>query len=265
MESIFAIFRQLPEAPSKFKFVGNGFFINKKGTFITVGHNFSYEGKFYITQKINNDNLELIPIEKHHKCHKTLYEERKHYHIERDATFQRGPEYKDIAVGIVNLNNSSSFLNIEKKRSFELDALSVSYYIRNENFDINGIYAIDGKLPNSCLDWIPPINLSLKDRKELAIIPYTGFDSDSKDKYNNCLVLEGKTNKGGSGAPIINQRGNIIGMLEGGNCEKNITSMILSKYMLKKAKKLHKSHFSKILQVQFIKKQYSLKKQNTRF
>lgn len=243
MNKVFSIFRKQSSNPDKFSFSGNGFFIDDNGTFITAGHVFREKGERYIGFYEENEDIELIPLD-NKKCktiHRKIYNDQNYLRndIRFRSEFQCAPEHKDVAVGKIDIQNTE-FLNLIRKRPYEWDKLSVSFYCRDQTLTKIETELINGKIPNSFVK-IYDVNFTFKDaRLNLAEVPYMVNSADKLNYYNNCMLLNGKTYKGASGSPIINQRGQVVGIVIGGDKYQSITTMLLSRYVIKKSKKLIK-------------------------
>lgn len=244
MTTTFCIFRKQSSNPDKYIFSGNGFFIDNSGTFITAGHVFREIGERYIGFYEENEDIELIPIDtsKYRAIHRKIYNDLNYQRkdIRYRSEFQCAPEHKDVAVGKLDIQNTE-FLNLTRKRPYEWDKLSVSFYCRDQNLTEKDTGLIDGKIPNSFVKNYH-VDFTLRNgRLDLAEIPYLLNSADKQNFYNNCILLNGKTYRGASGSPIINQRGLVVGIIIGGDKFQSITTMLLSKYVIKKSKKLLKA------------------------
>lgn len=124
----FCIFKKHSLNPDKYRFSGNGFFINNNGIFITAGHVFREKGEHYIGFYHESDDIELMPLDSN-KCksiHRKIYNEENYLRndIRLRQEFQCGPEHKDVAVGKIDTKNTE-FLNLIRKRPCEWDKLGV--------------------------------------------------------------------------------------------------------------------------------------------
>lgn len=246
MNSIFCIFRKYSSNPDKYRFSGNVFFIDNSGNFITAGHVFRENGERFIGFYKENGDIELIPID-NSKCraiHRKIYNDINYQRndIRHRSEFQCMPEHKDVAVGKIDIQNTE-FLNLTRKRPHEWDKLSVSFYCRDKDLEETETELINGKIPNSFVKNYD-VNFTFKDaRLDWAEVPYMLNSGDKLNYYNNCMLLNGddKTYRGSSGCPIINQRRQIVGIVIGGDKYLSITTMLLSKYVIKKGYKLFKT------------------------
>ncbi|NDV94750.1 serine protease [Dysgonomonas sp. 521] len=245
MNKVFCIFRKQSSNPDKFRFSGNGFFIDNNGTFITAGHVFRENGERYIGFYEENEDIELTPLnnEKCKAIHRKIYNDQNYLRndIRLRTEFQCAPEHKDVAIGKIDIHNTE-FLSLIRKRPYEWDKLSVSFYCRDQNLTEMETELINGKIPNSFVKSYN-VTFTFKDtRLHLAEIPYLVKSEDRLNYYNNCMLLngDGKTYRGSSGSPIINQRGQVAGIVIGGDRYLPIATMLLARYVIKKSKKLIK-------------------------
>jgi hypothetical protein len=165
---------------------------------------------------------------------------------------QYGPEFKDVAVGKIDLKNTP-YLQFQKKKPYEWNKLTSPCYNKHHDNCSSGTINSPSKLVNTNLFQFNERELTLKNRNQHSRIPYLGEESEyhkyaNIDLYNNCFEVEGICEKGNSGAPILNEKGLVVGIFSGGgllsnkNDEKKFPINIhSSRYVQKKARKMKKA------------------------
>lgn len=244
-KSVFPIIGKLNVKPEKFIILGTGFFIDSNGLFITAGHTFRKNinsvTQFFITF-LEKEKSELIPIQSFKWISREIYGEiERRDHLERNRNkYQCGPEFSDIAVGKVNVSETP-FYSFQRKRPFEWQKLMSPCYNRNlttcpeKSFDIE-----TNQIETSFLEYSEK-QFKLKNRMQFARVYFMGENYHYKniDLFNNCVELEGTMVKGNSGAPVLNDDTQVVGIILGGG-NNSPTIIHLSKYILKKLKILKK-------------------------
>jgi len=131
MKPIFAIFKL--NYDDSYSFMGNGFFIDDNGTFVSAGHVFKDKGERYFIGFPGDEDFLLYEVSVYTIKYRKPYtfddkfrKRRRNY-----KTYQKSPEYKDIAVGKTSLVNTP-FLRFRKERPDENDTLHASYYKSSE-------------------------------------------------------------------------------------------------------------------------------------
>lgn len=238
MESLFPIFKKDSLRDNQFYFLGNGFFIDKFGNFVTAGHVLNSKEDLYVGF-LNDENYELYPIKKYKIKYKKIYGVREYTEsIIRDKhIYQHGPEYKDIAIGHIEKSNTPYYV-FTKKRPLDNEFLRSIYYGRNKNLP-KMIELVNFKIPGKFIEQMES-HYILPNRLKLAEIPFELFPYNKINFYNNCIVVNGNSIKGSSGSPVINQKNQIVGIIIGGDKIKGKTILLLSRYILKKVRKMIK-------------------------
>lgn len=222
-KSTFSILLKVNE--SNVKHLGTGFFIGLDGLFFTVGHTFRL-----IEDEINNNGFKNLyigfPSEK-----SKIYNILNLVYDSKDIFFQKGPTYKDTAIGIANFQNEEymvfnrkrpkinrplTVLGYHNTKSDKLHTLNNEYadlsMIIFENTSIN-IDSYDSLISYHEKDYRPPIN-----RKQI---------------FNNCVTFDRALNKGESGSPIVDNLGLVSGVFIGISKPIRKSNLILSKYCTK--------------------------------
>lgn len=145
----FAIFKRNPNQADKYLIVGNGFFVNSNGEFVTAGHVFKNEGEFFIGFPEENKNIKLFPIRWSAKIYRIPYdyEEYNNNTYRNPLIYQKGQEYKDIGVGKVNLSNTP-YLELATRRPRRREELTVDGFRRNNSQPRDGVLLINRRIPN---------------------------------------------------------------------------------------------------------------------
>ena len=247
MKEYFAIIGQTAFDHTIYRMLGTGCFIDNKGTFITAGHIFRDHrhsmNQFFICFPEREENVELSIISNYKFISRKLYsdEERRQNSPRLRKEYQCGPEYTDVAVGIVMLENTPYFI-LQKKRPFERDKLLMPCYnINLQTCPDRRINSRDGLINCSYIEFHNR-NLELRERLRRARIPflYEDMEFDNIDTYNNCIEVYGEGKKGNSGAPVLNEKNQVIGIYITGANFINLRAVHLSRYLMKKARKLLK-------------------------
>jgi len=245
MNAVFPIIGKLLNVTNQYMILATGFFIDENGIFITAGHTFRKNQKtinqFYICFP-NKGETKLIPITSYKWLSKQVYGEvERRDRIKRDRRkYQCGPEFTDLAVGSVSLENTP-FFQFQKKKPYKWERLYALCYNRNPNTCPNIKFSLQtNKIESSFFEYEDKSFL-LRNRMKFARVYYMGetFDYENIDMFNNCIEAEGQSSKGNSGAPVINDKGKVIGILLGGE-EHSPTIIHLSRYISKKSKVLRK-------------------------
>jgi hypothetical protein len=244
MNPIFAIFKLINDE-NHYTFLGNGFFIDDQGTFVSAGHVFKDREVTYFIGFPADHDFELYPVTGHKIKYNKPYTDREFgENVKRDRKiYQCGPEYKDVAVAKTTLSNTP-YLCFRRKRPYEYERLFAFYYKSSENCPRlpnkqSCFRLVNNKVPFSYLETIQE-EFSIINRLESANIPYIRGRDDKYNLYNNCLIANIETHPGSSGSPILNQNDEVIGMIiKGDNVEKK-TVIHLSKYITKKVRRLIK-------------------------
>lgn len=247
LNTVFSILGKLINTPEKFMIIGTGFFIDEFGVFVTAGHVFrnhqSSIHEFFICFPSGEVYVELIPINNYRFFSKKQYlDNERHRNLPRPwKEYQCGPEYFDVALGKVVLKNTP-FYEFKKKRPYECDKLNMPCYNINKKLCPNKKFELKDNLLNSQLIEFHNWNLEIKERLRLARIPYLyeGMVFENIDKYNNCIEVYGKGERGNSGAPVIDNNGKVIGIYIAGTTFSDLRAVHLSKYVVKKVRKLKK-------------------------
>jgi hypothetical protein len=205
-----------------------GFLVANNGLFISVGHTFRKMEINGIVDKINFRaffiaSQELVKIK--HLWYKSL-----------NICEQRAPEYIDIAVGILELNNTS-YLVLDRKRPHKGQKMTVCACLRNKpdkNYgsDFSHLQDLDKIVFHSeDMHVLYPDALisNVKSHYEMnrEVVPCNFF-------FNNCITLSDKLRSGASGCPIIDTNGLIKGILIGSPNGIEETNILLSKWCSKK-------------------------------
>jgi len=244
MQAIFPILRQ--EDNNIYIFEGNGFFVNKKGSFATAGHVFKKQDRYVIGIKNNDNNFQLIPV----LIYKNLYKEdyyriRGSYeqgHIREKIRHQYGPEWRDVGVGIT-IYRSSKILTFKVKKPRNKNIVHVNYYKRNDSFPRAGLEINNGILEGGHLSQVS-IEIEIINQNQSVNHPFMGFNHnperpDHKNKYSNCIWGKNNTEPGASGSPVLNDNGKVIGIIIGGYTPPdNVSFILLAKYIQKRSMSL---------------------------
>jgi hypothetical protein len=245
MKEYFAIIGQRSSDPSEYKMLGTGFFIDNKGNFLTAGHVFRDHqasiNNFYICFPNADEKVKLIPIKKFKILSRKLYldNERLHQLPRPRKVYQCGPEYKDVAVGNVELQYTP-FYQYRKKRPYEWEKLKMPCHNINLVLCSDKKFSLVDNLLNSSFIEFHNRDLVIKERLSLARMPFLDDEMifESIDKYNNCIEVYGEGVRGNSGAPVLLSNGKVIGIYVAGAKFNNLNAVHLSRYVFKKARKL---------------------------
>lgn len=248
--SVFPILGKIKEKENRFIILSTGFFINHKGLFATAGHTFrkniNHCEAFYICFPKEEEKAELIPVTSYKWLSKRVYgeNERKDKILREKRAFQCGPEYMDVGIGKVDLFDTLCF-SFQRKRPFEWEKLTSLCYNRNENKCSDKEILILNNLIDSSKIQFSRKSLILTNRLQLARVYYMGHNIlyDNIDLFNNCIEVEGSMTFGNSGAPVLNDRNKVIGIVLGGG-KFSPTIVHLSRYVNKKIRKLKKKYKS---------------------
>lgn len=242
----FVIFKRNIEHSDQYFIIGNGFFINAEGCFVTAGHVFKKEGDFFIGFPEENKNIKLFPVIWKAKLYRSPYDYNEYQNrVKREASkYQKGQEYKDIGVGQVDINNTPFFVFMDK-RPRKGDVLNVNGFRRKIGQPEAGISLVNNRI--SC-EYYFEDRFEYICNKRIVLVRYPCkndkiFIGDKNNYYNNCMILDGTNKRGISGSPVLNKYGAIIGMVIGGDTPENKTFIILSKYINKTSKRLFSSKF----------------------
>lgn len=224
--------------------LGSGFVTNKKGLFISVGHNLK-------NHQDDLKNVFAVFPDDGDICN--LYKTRIYHHEYVDPRREGGNRIKgqhlDLIIGRILLYDLKKYYKIETKRPSEAEALNLiafenigdhRYRIQNNKVDFTQLTRTD-------------LSLTIKHR-DFGIISndQTDYQIDPKEtleavRYYNCLLLnndESEGHKGNSGGPIINIRNKAVGIMLGGNPDLNYFNMLCAKYIRKKYKSINKFYIS---------------------
>jgi V8-like Glu-specific endopeptidase len=247
MKEYFAIIGQRLSNLAEYKMLGTGYFIDNNGTFLTAGHVFREHQnsikQFYICFPDGDSNVELIPIKKYRIHSRKLYldNERNFEYPRSRKEYQCGPEYKDVALGKIEIQNTPYFA-YQKKRPYEWDKLNMPCHNRNKVICPKNVFKLSDNLLSSSLIEFNNWNCELRERLRRARIPflYEGMKFDNIDTYNNCIEVYGKGSIGNSGAPVLNSNNKIVGIFIAGTVFNDLGAVHLARYIYKKARKLMK-------------------------
>lgn len=208
--------------------LGTGFFIGLNGLFFTCGHTFrkiekelKENGYTNIFVAFPNKDAELYKI-------KSLYY--KSFMIHE----QKGPEYRDAAVGIIDFNNTD-YLIFNRKRPKNGEILrAIGIYnkktsrlhdVTNNKADLSEIELIENSL--KVINQEPIISDLPKDFQ----IPRDKVNSSRF--FNNCVAMDEKLISGESGCPVVDPYGLVSGVFIAGSGFNNTSVMLLGKYCTK--------------------------------
>ena len=245
MNKVFAIIGNLKREPSIFMMLGTGFFIDENGFFTTAGHVFRDNRdaiqEFHICFPKENKYVDIIPVTKYRFYSRKIYgDQERLMEVPRPRfNYQCGPEYFDVAVGKVD-NQENNFLEFKVKRPFEGEKLTMPCYnINRQTCPENRFTLIDNKVNCQYIE-IHNWDLRLRERLKLARIPflYETMEFKNIDLYNNCIEVYGQGTKGNSGAPVLNNQDEIVGIYVAGTVFNDLRTVHLSRYVKKKAMKL---------------------------
>lgn len=222
-KSTFSILLKVDE--SNVKHLGTGFFIGLNGLFFTAGHTF----RLYEDEIKNNGFKNLFiafPSER-----ATLYNILNIVYESRDICYQKGPTFKDTAVGFANFKNED-YMVFNRKRPQIKESLTVLGYhntksdklhnLTNEHADLSmivfentsiNVFSYDSLISNLEEDYNYPIN--------------------KKQIFNNCVTFDRALFKGESGSPIVDDLGLVSGVFTGILKPIRKSNFILSKYCTK--------------------------------
>jgi len=247
MEKYFAIIRISDSNSEQYKFCGTGFFINDSGLFATAGHVLRNakvaNTQPYICFPGSSSLLSIYPIVDFNILTRRLYNEHERTNKlprGRDE-FQCGYEYKDVAVGKVELSETP-FYEFELSRPRRFEKLKLYGYILNKELCPEKEFSLIRSKVNSRIISEDNKTLDIKSRLAMARIPYLSHNMkfENIDLYNNCLDVYGDVLHGNSGAPLVNKNGKVSGIFVAGNNIDKIGAMHLSKYVSKKVQQLIK-------------------------
>lgn len=242
MYKIFPILRIVNN--NMYRFIGTGFFINKKGYFITAGHVFKNSGNYFIGIKNEDDDFDIYPVTNYLNLYKEdYYKQQGDYErgVERSRdSHQYGPEWQDIGVGATTYTSKQT-ATFKIKKPQNKASVSTEYYIRNDVlFPEAGIEIINNRLEGNKMILIHK-DIEIIRKHNAVDHPYLGnsIGTNNQNKYSNCLWGKEDTNRGASGAAVVNQRRHVIGIIIGGNTRPdNVSYILLSKYVQKRAMRL---------------------------
>lgn len=244
-KAVFPILGKFKDDPEKYIILATGFFIDNNGLFVTAGHTFRkniYSISQFFISFLEKEKSELIPITTFKWISRKVYaeEERRDKVVRDRKKYQCGPEFTDIAIGRVELSETP-FYTLQKKRPYEWQKLNSPCYNRNKKTCPDAIVKIQDNLIDSSYIEFSDKSFKLIDRLQFARIYFMGekYDYKNIDLFNNCIEVEGKMVKGNSGAPVINEKNKVIGIIIGGG-DFSPTFIHLSKYISKKVRKLKK-------------------------
>lgn len=239
---IFPILRRVNN--NIFKFVGTGFFINKRGRFVTAGHVFKIQGDYFIGIKNEDDDFDIYPVIHYTNLYKEDYYKRNGDYENGLPRIrykhQYGPEWRDIGVGVTTYN-SKRIGTFKIKKPQNKTCVYVEYFLRNDAlFPETGVEITNNILEGNKMTLIQK-DIEIIKKYNAVDHPYLGslVGTNNKDRYSNCLWGKENTHHGASGTPVINQTGHVIGIIIGGNPQPdNVSYILLSKYVQKRAMSL---------------------------
>ncbi|WP_321480080.1 hypothetical protein [uncultured Bacteroides sp.] len=204
--------------------LGTGFFIGLKGLFFTCGHTFR-KNEAYI------DELFIaFPQSK-----SELYKIKSLYYKSFEIYKQKGPEYHDAAIGIIDYDNSD-FLVFNRKRPKNKSTL---FAIGIKNDSPTKLHPLNGNKADLSLLKLVPTKLTV-DLLQKALISdlLNDYKLPREDVaperfFNNCVEMTGVLEKGESGCPILDNKGLVSGTFIAYNEQANSSAMILSKHCTK--------------------------------
>lgn len=245
MSKTFPIIKVHPTIANSYIITGHGFFIDSNGTFITAGHVLRKPANYYICLPDGN-NMDLIPVTSKRYYHRENYFKTNGGYdnglLRNRRYYQCGPEHKDIAIGKVNLTNTA-FFEFTKKRPSLSDDLVVDFFKPNRVYASTGVALTNNQIPDYYIQADSAV-LQKVTNDLLALVPYDNINpiiyNDPNNYYNNCIWANGTTGNGVSGCPVVNNRGLVVGMVIGGVERQPFTLVLLSRYISKTSKKLHK-------------------------
>lgn len=247
MDKVFAIIGNLKSEPSNYMMLGTGFFIDKNGYFATAGHVFKKNQnsiqQFYICFPKDEEYIDIIPIVEYRFYSRELYLdiERLHKTPRNRYDYQCGPEYFDVGVGKIEATDTP-FFEFKIKRPYIWDTLTMPCLNINKIVcPIKKFNLINNKVDSRFIEthnW----DIKFVERLKLARIPflYETMEFKNIDLYNNCIEVYGEGRKGNSGAPVLNENENVVGVFIGGAIFGEFKIVHLSRYVKKKSIKLKK-------------------------
>jgi len=162
-KSAFSILLKIGD--SNVKHLGTGFFIGKNGLFFTVGHTFRM-----IEDEIKNNGFKNLyiafPTEK-----SKIYNILNLVYESKDVYFQKGPTYKDTAIGIANYKNEE-YMVFNRKRPKINESLTVLGYHNTKSDKLHS-------LKNGHAD----LSLILFDNTPINVCSYDSFISNLERDY----------------------------------------------------------------------------------
>lgn len=241
------IFSILYETGDKVIHTGTGFLVYQNGLFITTGHTFREKKKKNSNLSVNDfralffDSGKPVIFEFKELYFKSLELEDEYNKV----NVQRGPEYYDIAIGKININNEN-YLILDRRKPKTQKRLEIKgLYSRNKkgnNYGKNFEQLVE-------LDKITFNSIKMNLKQHEALITknkeyYNKLQENDKKKhfFNNCMTLDRRLNDahGASGCPVLDQ-GRVVGILIGAPGEEEQTHILSAKYCSKSIQ--HKSPY----------------------
>lgn len=246
-KKVFAIVGRLKRYPDKHLFLGTGFFIDSDGFFVTAGHVFRKNrnaiSQFYICYPEEKGLVMLYEITDYRFLSKQIYGEPERINnVDRNRSkYQCGREYFDVGVGKVDIGKTD-FYEFKKKRPYIWEKLEMPCFNRDiEECPEREFLLVRGKVVSKYLESnLFPVDF--RERLRLARIPYLSeeMEFENIDLYNNCIEVYSEANIGNSGAPILNGKGQVIGIYITGTSFNDLGAVHLARYVGKKANVLKK-------------------------
>jgi len=246
MEKVFAVIGNLKRETNDFILLGTGFFIENNGTFVTAGHvfrkNIDTIQEFYICFPENEEFVDITPVIEYKFYSRQLYldEERRLKTPRKRQNYQCGPEFIDVCVGKIN-PIETNFFNFKIKRPNIGEKLSMPCFNINKTVIKGKFFNLtNGKVDSRFIETYNR-NLKFEDRLKLARIPflYETMVFQNIDLYNNCIEVYGEATKGNSGSPVLNEKGEVIGIYVSGANFCDLGAVLLSRYVKRKSNKLN--------------------------
>ncbi|KAA6318715.1 hypothetical protein EZS27_031314 [termite gut metagenome] len=185
--SIFSIL--VKKDASNVMHLGTGFFIGLEGLFFTCGHTFRKN------KPSTNELYIAFP-----QSESELYKIESLYHKSFDIYEQKGPEYHDTAIGIIDYDNSD-FVVFNRKRPKDKNVL---YAIGIKSNSQTKLHPLNGNKADLSLLEILPTKLTVSLQEALISdlpndysLPRENIASERF--FNNCVEMNGILEKGESG------------------------------------------------------------------